>query len=83
MVPRRGDGSSYLKLQRRLRPMPSPFRSFFGALPTQFLWAYNYAVALGLFVIFRLSLADLVLLLDAPHLCDHTAHSKDGRADTP
>ena len=77
MVPRRGDGSSYLKLPRRLRPMPSQFRSIFGTLPTQLLWAYNYAVAL------RLSLVDLALVLDGPHLCDHAAHSKDGVANTP
>ena len=83
MVPRRRDGSSYIKLPRRLQPMPSQFRSFFGTLPTQFLWAYNDAVALGRSIIFRLLLVDLTLLLDAPHFRDHTAHSKDGVADTP
>ena len=31
----------------------------------------------------RLSLVDLALLLDAPRLRDHTAHSKDGVGDTP
>ena len=82
-MPRRGGGSSDLKLPRRLRPMPSRFRSFFGTLPTQFLWAYNDAVALGRSIILRLLLVDLTLLLDAPHLREHTAHPKDGVANTP
>ena len=46
-------------------------------------WADHDAVALGLVIILRLSCVDLDLLLDAPHLRGHTAHSKDGVADTP
>ena len=54
-------------------------------------WNFTYIASLGLIlrsrtgplISFRLSFVDIALLLGAPHLRNHDAHSKDDVADTP